>query len=43
MEAMIMVDIKDRAGVIYNLRRVGDLWGSLHPFVSGNAKMAFEW
>jgi hypothetical protein len=42
-DKIILVDMENRAGLIYNIQPTGDMWDSLHPFASGYTKMANVW
>jgi hypothetical protein len=42
-DKIILVDMENEAGLVYNIQPVGDMWDSLHPYASGYSKMGIEW
>lgn len=40
---IVLVDMENGAGLIYDLQPAGDMWDNLHPYASGYAKMAAVW
>jgi lysophospholipase L1-like esterase len=42
-DKIILVDMENEAGILYNIQPSGDMWDSLHPYASGYKKMGIEW
>jgi len=42
-DKIILVDMENEAGIVYNIQPSGDMWDSLHPYASGYKKMGIEW
>jgi lysophospholipase L1-like esterase len=40
---IVMVDMEDGAGIVYQIQPAGDMWDKLHPNDDGYAKMANVW
>lgn len=42
-DKIILVDMENGAGIIYEFQPAGDMWDDLHPYTTGYAKMAAVW
>jgi len=42
-DKIIIVDMEDGAGIIYDLQPTGDMYDNIHPYATGYAKMASVW
>ena len=42
-DKIIIVDMEDGAGIIYELQPTGDMYDNIHPYATGYTKMASVW